>query len=85
MGWLVSYTLASMAAAFIVVKLFDLIKDYLFAGATSGVVNTARAGLFVGTWTAVTARAGMSGFSKRVRRLRLSKIFGKKEGEIWPR
>ena len=27
-------------------------------------------GLFVGTWTAVTARAGMRGFDQKVRRLR---------------
>ena len=66
MGWLVGYTLASMAASFIAVKIFD----YIFAGASSGLVSTARAGLFVGTWTAVTASAGMRGFSKKVRQLR---------------
>ena len=66
MGWLVNYTLASIASAFIVVKIFD----YIFAGAASGLVSTARLGLFVGTWTAVTAKAGMSGFSKRVRQLK---------------
>ena len=66
MGWLLNYVLASMAASFIVVKIFD----YIFAGAASGLVSSARACLFVGTWTAVTAQAGMHGFSKRIRQLR---------------
>ena len=61
-----SYTLASMAASFIVVKIFD----YIFAGATGGLVSSARAGLFVATWTAVTAQAGMHGFSKHIKALR---------------
>ncbi len=65
-GWLVSYTLASIAAAFVAVKFFD----YLFAGAQSGLTSIARACLFVGTWTAVTASAGMNGFNKRVRQVR---------------
>ena len=68
MGWLVNYILASMVASFIVVKIFD----YIFAGATSGLVSIARFGLFVVTWTAVTAQAGMHGFTKRVRQLRHS-------------
>ncbi len=63
MGWLIGPTLASFVAAFIVVKVFD----YVFSGATD---SLARAGLFIGTWTAVTARSGMHGFSKRVRGLR---------------
>lgn len=67
MGWLVTYTLASMATSFVVVKIFD----YIFAGASNGLVNTARAGLFVATWTAVTANAGMRGLTRRVRQLRL--------------
>ncbi len=70
MGWLVGYTLASIAASFIAVKIFD----YIFAGASNGLVSSARCGLFVGTWTAVTARAGMHGLTKRVRQFRLSKV-----------
>lgn len=66
MGWLVSYTLASMAAAYIVVKIFD----YIFAGTVSGLDSSARFGLFVGTWALVTAKAGMQGFTKRVRHLK---------------
>lgn len=66
MGWLVAYTLASVAASYIVVRIFD----YLFGGVTGSLVNAARAGVFVTTWTAVTARSGMHGFTKRVRQLR---------------
>ena len=66
MGWLVGYTLASFVAAVIVVKIFD----YIFAGMVGGFANTARAGLFIGTWTAVTSQAGMHGFTRRIRNLR---------------
>ena len=55
MGWLVGYTFASLAAAFVVVRLFE----FLFAGATSGIAYAIKPGLFVATWTAVTARSGM--------------------------
>ena len=65
-GWLVGYTLASFVAAVIVVKIFD----YIFAGMVGGFANTARAGLFIGTWTAVTAKSGMHGFTSQVRQLR---------------
>ena len=76
MGWLVGSTLASMVASFIVVKIFD----YIFAGVTSGLVSGARFPLFVVTWTAVTAKAGMHGFTKRVRQLRQgSTKVGKRE------
>ena len=66
MGWLIGPTLASFVAAFIVVKIFD----HVFSGVTGNLASVARAGLFVGTWTAVTARAGMRGFDQKVRRLR---------------
>ena len=62
MGWLVGYTLASLAVSFIAVKIFD----YLFAGVTGGLVSSARFGLFVVTWTAITAKAGMNGVTKRI-------------------
>jgi len=55
-----------MAAAFAAVKIFD----YIFSEAASGLASSARAGLFVTTWTAVTAKAGMHSFTKRVRQLR---------------
>ena len=70
MGWLIGYTLASIAASFIVVQIFDKIVDSLTSGVTSGTVGIARFGLFVGTWTAVTAQAGMHGVNKRIRNLR---------------
>ena len=66
MGWLVNYILASMVASFIVVKIFD----YIFAGVTNSLVSSARFGLFVVTWAAVTAKAGMLGVTKQVRQLR---------------
>lgn len=66
MGWLVGYTLASIVTAFIVLKIFD----YVFAGVTGSVVSLARVGLFVCTWTAVTAHTGMRGFNQKVRQLR---------------
>ena len=66
MGWLVGPTLASFVAAFIVVRVFD----HVFSGATGTLVSVARAGVFVATWTTVTAQAGMRGFSKRVRQVR---------------
>ena len=66
MGWLVSYTLASIAASFVALKLFD----YVFAEAHGVLVSIARAGLFVITWTAVTANGGMRGVTKRVRQLK---------------
>jgi len=65
-GWLLGPTLASMVMALIVVRIFD----YLVVGAASGLVNTARAGLFVGTWTAVTTGSGMRDVAKWARRLR---------------
>jgi len=55
MGWLVGYTFASMAAAFVVVRIFE----YLFSGATSGIAAAIKPGIFVATWTAVTTRSGM--------------------------
>ena len=66
MGWLLSYTLASIAASIVVLKIFD----YIFAEMSSGLVSIARLGLFVVTWTAVTAQAGMRGFSKGVRQVK---------------
>ena len=66
LGWLIGYTLASMATSFLVVKIFD----WLVAGVTDGLVSIARPGLFVVTWTVITAKAGMSGFTRRIQGLR---------------
>jgi hypothetical protein len=68
LGWLVGYTLASIAAAFVIVRIFD----YLFAGATGNIATAARLGLFVATWTAVTAKSGMHVFTTQVRQLKQS-------------
>jgi hypothetical protein len=65
-GWIVGYTIASIAASFVAVRIFDLI----FGAATGSLASTARAGVFVTTWTAVTAKSGMNGFTSRVRKLR---------------
>ncbi len=65
MSWLIGYTLASMVTAFIAIRIFD----YVVSGATD---NLARASVFVTTWTAVTVRSGMRGFSKSARQLRQS-------------
>ena len=87
MGWLFGPTLFSVIVALIVVRIFDYIKDGIFNGPTGDVVNTARAGVFVGTWTAVTAKLGMRGFTARVRQLRhgnadaLSRISALTKGE----
>lgn len=66
LGWLFGPTLFSVAAAFVAVRIFDAFFD----GVTGTVVNTARSGVFVSAWTAVTTASGMRGFSKRVRKLR---------------
>ena len=66
MGWLVGYTIASMVGALFVVRIFD----YIFSGVAGGIHNTAKAGLFVGTWTAITVGSGMHDFTSRVRKLR---------------
>ena len=68
MGWLVGYTLASIAASFIVIKIFD----YIFAGATSGLISLIRFSLFVIIWTVIIAKAGMHRFTKEVRQLKKS-------------
>lgn len=66
MGWLVGYTIASLVAAFIIVKLFD----YVVQGASGSIVVAARYGLFVLAWTVITARGGMNVFSRKVRQIR---------------
>ncbi len=66
LGWLLGSTLASMVTSFIIVRIFDLI----FGEVTNSLVSIARGCLFIGTWTTVTASAGMSGVKKRVRQLK---------------
>ena len=66
MSWLVGYVVASMVGAIFVVRIFD----YVTSGLSHGAVQAARAGLFVGTWTAITASSGMRNFTLHVRKLR---------------
>ena len=68
MGWLIGPAIMSLIASFFAVKLFD----FIFGHVTGGVVSVARAGVFIGTWTAVTTRAGMQGFSKKAKQLQAS-------------
>ena len=68
MGWLVKYMIASFVGAFIIVRIFD----YATASAKGVAVEAGRAGLFVATWSAITAAAGMNGLNSRARRLRKS-------------
>lgn len=66
MAWLFGPVIASIVASFVVVRIFDAI----FGGIAGSIANTARASLFVSTWTAVTAKSGMDEFNSRVRKLR---------------
>jgi len=70
MNWLVGYTLASMAAAFVVVRVFD----YFVSGVSDTATNAARGVVFVNTWAAVTAKSGMRDFTKSAKRLRLKNL-----------
>lgn len=64
MGWLIGPSIASLAAAFVIVKIFDYV--------TSGAADTAsRAIVFITPWAGVTAKSGMRGLSKSAGRLRL--------------
>ena len=66
MGWLVSQVIASMAGAFLLVKIFDV----LIGGVIGGAATAAKTSLFVSAWTAITTGLGMRRFNKTVRALR---------------
>jgi hypothetical protein len=66
MGWLVGYTLGSMAAAYVVVRVFD----YVVSGVADSASSAARGSVFISTWAAVTARSGMRGLTRTARQLR---------------
>ena len=66
MSWLVGYVMASMVGAFVVVRIFD----HIVAGVVGGAAGAVKLGLFVGTWTAITATSGMRAFTGRVRYVR---------------
>ena len=67
MKWLSGSMIASIIGAFLVVRLFE----YIAGGTVHGVAaSTAKASLFVTTWTAITTGSGMRSFSASVRQLR---------------
>lgn len=86
MGWLLGYTLGSIAASFIVIRIFD----FLIGGAVDSATSAARGIVFINTWAAVTAKAGMRDVTKKVRQLRITNLaaqdkidaLGKDEQEV---
>ena len=73
MGWLLGYTLGSIAASFVVVRAFD----FLVGGSVDSATNSARGSVFVNTWAAVTAKSGMRDLSKSAQKLRLKNLVAK--------
>ena len=73
MGWLLGYTLGSIAASFVVVRAFD----FLVGGAVDSATSAARGVVFVNTWAAVTAKAGMRDLTKTAQKLRLKNLVAK--------
>ena len=65
MNWLVAPIITSIVASILIVKLWDA----FFGGVTNSFLGVARAGLFVGTWAAITTAAGMRGVNGMTRRL----------------
>ena len=70
MGWLLGYTLGSIAASFVVVRFFD----FLVGGAVDSATSAARGIVFVNTWAAVTAKSGMRDLTKTAQKLRLKNL-----------
>lgn len=66
MNWLAGLAITSAVASVVVVKVFDKVSG----DAVDGVAKTARAGLAVGTSTAIIAGSGMHEFTRRIRGLR---------------
>lgn len=70
MGWLLGYTFGSIAASYIVVRIFD----FLIGGAVDSATSAARGIVFINTWTAITVKAGMRDLAKSARNLRLKNL-----------
>ncbi len=70
MGWLLGYTIGSIAASYIVVRIFD----FLIGGAVDSATSAARGIVFINTWAAVTTKAGMRDLTKSARKLRLKNL-----------
>lgn len=67
MGWLLGNMIASLVGALLVVRFLEHLFSWMHVGAVAGAV---KAGVFVGTWTAITAGSGIRGYTKWVQRLR---------------
>jgi len=72
-GWLLGYTLGSIAVSFVVVRAFD----FLVGGAVDSATSAARGIVFVNTWAAVTTKSAMRDVTKSARKLRLSNLVAK--------
>jgi len=70
MGWLLGYTLGSIAASFVVVRAFD----FLVGGAVDSATSAARGIVFVNTWAAVTTKSAMRDVTKTAQKLRLKNL-----------
>jgi uncharacterized protein (DUF342 family) len=73
MGWLLGYTIGSIAASFVVVRAFD----FLVGGAVDSATSAARGIVFVNTWAAVTTKQGMRDLTKSARKMRLGNLTAK--------
>ena len=73
MGWLLGYTLGSVAASFVVVRAFD----FLVGGAVDSATSAGRGIVFVNTWAAVTAKSGMRDLTKSAQKLRRKNLAAK--------
>lgn len=73
MGWLFAPVFLSVIGGLLAVRALSLV----LGEATSGIASAAKAGTFVAASTAIIASMGMSGFKKRVRKLRsLTRVSG---------
>ncbi len=70
MGWLVAPIITSLVGAILLVKVWDII----FGGVSGSFLGVARAGVFVGTWAAITTASGMRGVNSLTRRVNGSAI-----------
>ena len=70
MGWLLGYTLGSIAVSFVVGRAFD----FLVGGAVDSATSAARGIVFVNTWAAVTTKSAMRDVTKTAQKLRLKNL-----------
>ena len=70
MGWLLGYTFGSIAASYIVVRIFD----FLIGGAVDSATSAARGIVFINTWAAVTVKSGMRDITKKAKQFRVANL-----------